>query len=127
MMQNSPVKLIGLYSVDENPDVTLVELIVNKKADEFDIDEFTQEIEDQPRLNWQAPFAEKYLSLDGETIIGDDIDLPEYPTATTRLTFFFYFLDPSKPLMTPFGKLHLIEKQEQPKRIKGLIKLENHE
>ena len=127
MIQNSPVKFIGLYSVDESPDVTLVELIVDKKADEFDVGEFTQEIEDQPRLNWQAPFAEKYLSLDGETIIGDDIDLPEFLTDTTRLTFFFYFLDPSKPLITPFGKLQLIQKQEQPKRIKGLIKFEDPE
>ena len=28
-MQNPLVKLIGLYSVDENPDVTLVELIIS--------------------------------------------------------------------------------------------------
>ena len=126
-MQDSPAKLIGLYSVGENPDVTLVELIINKKADEFNVGEFTQEVDHQPRLNWQAPFAERYLSLDGETIIGDDIDLPEFLTDTTRLTFFFYFLDPSKPLITPFGQLQLTQKQEQPKRIKGLIKFEDPE
>ena len=126
-MQNFPVKLIGLYSVDENSDVTLVELVINKKADEFDLGEFTQEIEHQPRFNWQAPFAEKYLSLDGETIIGDDFDQPEFLTDNTRLTFFFYFLDPSKPLVTPFGQLQLTQKQEQPERIRRLIKFEDPE
>lgn len=126
-MNDTPVKLIGLYSVDENPDVTLVELSIDKKANEIDIGEFTQEIENEPRLNWQVPFAEKYLDKDGNTIIGDDIDLPALITDTTRLTFFFYFLDTTKPLMTPFGQLTLTQKKEQPKRIKDLIVFEDPE
>ena len=126
-MHDTPVKLIGLYSVNENPDVTLVELIIDKKANEIDIGEFTQEIENEPRLNWQAPFAEKYLDKDGSTIIGDDIDLPDVLTETTRLTFFFYFLDTTKPVMTPFGQLQLTQKSIQPKRIKDLIVFEDPE
>ena len=126
-MENFPVKLLGLYTVEENPDITLVELVIDKKADEFDLGEFSQEIQHQPRLNWQAPFAEKYLSLDGEAIFGDDISPPEFLTDNTRLAFFIYFLDPSKPLMTPFGPLQLTQKQEQPKRIKSLIKFEDPE
>lgn len=126
-MQDTLVKLIGLYSVSENPDVTLLELVINKKANEIDIAEFTQEIENEPRLNWQAPFGEKYLSIDGEIIIGDDFYLPEFLTNTTRLTFFLYFLDLQKPLMTPFGKLQLTQKQEQPNRIKNLITFESPE
>jgi len=126
-MNDLLVKLIGLYSVDENPDVTLVELMISRKADEIQIGEFTQEIQNEPPLNWQAPFAEKYLSLDGEKIIGDDFDLPEILTDTTRLTFFIYFLDPSKPLLTPFGPLQLTQKQVQPKRIKDLIMFEDPE
>jgi hypothetical protein len=126
-MQDSPVKLIGLYSVNENPDVTLVELSIDKKPNEIDIGEFTQEIENEPRLNWQAPFAEKYLDKEGETIIGDDMELPDLPTDTTRLTFFFYFLDTTKPLMTPFGQLDLMQKREPPKRIKDLIAFEDPE
>lgn len=126
-MHDIPVKLIGLYSVEENPDVTLVELLIDKKANEIDIGEFTQEIENEPRLNWQVPFAEKYLDEGGNTIIGDDIDLPEKLTETTRLTFFFYFLDTNKSLITPFGQLQLTQKSTQPKRIKDLIVFEDPE
>ena|SRR5688572_13109045 len=126
-MQDFPVKLIGLYAVHENPDVSLVELLINKKADEFSLTDFTQEEETRPRDSWQAPFNERYLSLDGETIIGDDFDLPEILSDTTRLTFFIYFLDPSKPLVTPFGNLKLTQKQEPPERIKRLVKFEDPE
>jgi len=127
-MNEFPVKLVGLYHVTENTDVTLVELIINKKANEFGIGEFTQEIEGQPRSNWQAPFGEKYLDVDGNTIIGDDhMNLPKSPADTTRLAFFIYFLDTTKPLETPFGKLQLEQKSEQPKRIKDLIVFEDPE
>ncbi len=47
-MDQNLVNLIGLYSVDKNPDVTLVELLINKKASEIEIGEFTQQIENQP-------------------------------------------------------------------------------
>lgn len=126
-MKNFPVKLIGLYSVDENPEASLLELLINRRADQINIEEFTQEIQNEPRNSWQAPFGEKYLSLDGETIIGDDFDLPKFFTDTTRITFFIYFLNPAKPLLTPFGQLLLTKIQAQPQRIKDLIKFEDPE
>jgi hypothetical protein len=84
-------------------------------------------MENEPRLNWQVPFGEKYLDQDGMTIIGDDMELPDLLTDTTRLTFFFYFLDTTKPLMTPFGQIDLMQKREPPKRIKDLIAFEGPE
>lgn len=126
-MNDSVVKFIGLYSVPNNPDVTLIELIINKKADAFDLIEFTQEAKNLPRSSWQVPFSEKYLSLDGESIIGDDFKLPKSLTDVTRLTFFIYFLDSSKPLITPFGHFELPGKQKQPDRIKALIEFESPE
>ena len=124
-MHKTSMKLIGLYVVNENPDVTLLELSIDKKANEIDIGEFTQEIENEPRPNWQATFSEKYLDKDGIKIIGDDINLPSILTGTTRLTFFFYFLDINKPLITPFGQLLLTQRIAQPKRIKNLIVFED--
>lgn len=127
IMHNTSIKLIGIYDVDENPDITLLELTIDKKANEIDIGEFTQEIENEPRPNWQAPFSEKYLDKDGIKIIGDDINLPAIITDNTRLTFFFYFLDINKPLITPFGQLLLTQKIAQPNRIKNLIVFEDPE
>lgn len=124
-MKENLVKLIGLYSVDTNPEVTLVELLICKKVSEIEIGEFTQFVENQPRLNWQSPFSEKYLSTDGTEIIGDEDNLPDDLNETTRLIFFFYFLDLNKSLITPFGQLELTEKDNQPKRISELMKYEN--
>lgn len=126
-MDQNLVNLIGLYSVDKNPDVTLVELLINKKASEIEIGEFTQQIENQPKRNWQAPFFEKYLNLEGTKIIGDEYNLPKETNETTRLTFFIYFLDVNKSLLTPFGPLELKEKVNQPKRITELIRFEDPE
>ena len=120
-MTESSIQLIGHYSVDNNPDISLIELLINKKANDIDLLEFTQEVANEPRANWQAPFEEKYLDLDGNKIIGDDIDLPSDTINKTRMTFYIYFLDASKPLVTPFGYLQLTEKIEQPKRIKDII------
>ena len=126
-MNQNLVNLIGLYSVDENPDVTLVELVINKKASDIEIGEFTQEIENQPRMNWQAPFFEKYLNLEGTKIIGDEYNLPKETNETTRLTFFIYFLDLNKSLLTPFGPLELNQKINKSKRITELIRFEDPE
>lgn len=123
-MPDFPGKIIGIYYVDENPDVSLVELVIDKKVEEIDIGEFTQEVESQPQLSWQAPFAEKYLSSDGETIIGDDFHMPDSKAESTRFTFYIYFLDPAKPLLTPFGPIQLPPRQDPPKRISNQIVFE---
>jgi len=126
-MHQNLVNLIGLYSVDENPEITLVELLVNKKASEIDICQFTQPTENQPKMNWQIPFLEKYLNQEGTEIIGDENSLPEDFNETTRLTFFIYFLDVNKLLLTPFGSISLSKKTNQPRRISEIIKFENPE
>ena len=126
-MTQSSIQLIGHYYVNDNPDVSLIELIIDRKADEIDLLEFTQEIDNEPRSNWQAPFDEKYLDPDGNTIIGDDLVLPTHLSSNTRMTFYMYFLDESKSLLTPFGRLQLPKKISQPSRIKDLLNFEDPE
>ena len=126
-MQKVTVELVGLYQVEKHPDKTLVELLIGQKANEIDLVQFTQEMKKTPRENWQAPFGEKYLDIEGKEVIGDDIDMPTVLTDTTRLTFFIYFLDLQKPLLTPYGELQLVEKTEPPQRIKDIIAFEDPE
>lgn len=114
--------------MQENPDVSLVELIVHRFFDEFDIGDFTQEIEDVHMGNWQAPFNEKYLDETREPVIGDGFDLPETKTDSTRLTFFIYYLDLKKPLIkTPFGDITLPILSNAPIRIADLIEYQDPE
>ena len=104
-----------------------MEVSINEKASNVDICEFTQHLENTPRINWQVPFSEKYLNMDGDMIIGDESHLPEGFYDSTRLLFYIYFLDINKTLLTPFGELELIEKIKQPKRIEKLIMFQNPE
>ncbi len=121
------IELIGVYFVDGQQDISLVELLVDKRADEIDLVMFSQEIEGVSSDNWQVPFSENYLSIDGDEIIGDGFDLPKQIDRKTRLVFFIYFLDVTKEFKTPFGDLALIEKTVQPERLRNIIEFQDPE
>lgn len=121
------VEIIGAYYVDGHPDLSLLELIVHKPFNQINIIEFTQEIERQHFDNWQVPFNEKYLDLQGENIIGDDLVTPTELSRSCRLTFFIYFMDYDKPMITPFGKINLPAKTVAPERITRIVRFEEPE
>jgi len=56
----------------------------------FDWGDVTQEVPDQPRSNWQAPWDERPLD-----------------EAKTKWVFFFHYLDLHRPLLTPEGSIEL--------------------
>ncbi|MES2774167.1 MAG: hypothetical protein V4722_08280 [Bacteroidota bacterium] len=125
---NGPIiELIGHYSVENQPELSLIELRILRKADEIELSDFTQEQVDEPEENWQSPFSEKYLNHNGDKVIGDDFELPQVLTKSTRLVFFMYFLDNNNFLRTPFGHVDLIGKIDPPQRIKNIIFFENPE
>lgn len=121
------VEIIGAYYVDEQPDASLLELIVHKPFHEITITGFTQEIEGQHFDDWQVPFNEKYLDPQGENIKGDDLVTPTELSRSCRLTLFIYFLDYDKPLITPFGEINLPAKTAAPERITRIIRFEDPE
>ncbi len=116
------ISLIGIYSVDNEVDVHLIELDIKANFMDIEIDEFTQQKEDIDKLNWQAPYDEKYLNKQGTEIIGNWLDEPKYLTHMTRLTFFFHYLDFSKPLITPFGDIDLKSPESMPARLSSILK-----
>ena len=113
--------------MNENPDVSLVEVIVEKNYDEFNISDFTQAVEGLNCGSWQAPFRDTYLNTIGTQVIGDYFRKPLTKIGITRLAFFIYYLDFSKPLSTPFGKIEMPAKTQIPERIKDKIKYEDPE
>ena len=121
------IEIAGVYEIEENPDVSLIEVIVGNSYDSFDISEFTQETEGLERNYWQAPFGDIYLDVTGTKIVGDYFKMPVDKGEVTRLTFFIYFLNQNKPLNTPFGKLSLPVKTLMPERLKQLIRYEDPE
>jgi len=83
------VEIIGIYAVNENPDVSLVEVIVEKSYDEFNISDFTQAVEGLKRGSLQAPFGDTYLNTIGTQVIGDYFRKPLTKLGITRLAFLF--------------------------------------
>lgn len=117
------MELIGIYTVDNNKDVHLIELAFDNSPDKVDVGQITQEVKGQPRGNWQSPWDEKYLDDTGEKVIGDYFDIPK-AGGKTRLVFFFHDIDFSRPLLTQEGQLTLTKPTSLPDRLKDKLTYE---
>lgn len=117
------MKLKGIYIVDNNPDIHIIEISFNDSPGNIDIGKITQEIEGQSSDGWQSPWGEKYLDESGEKIIGNDFYIP-LKEVTTRIIFFFHYLNFSKPLLTQYGELRLSEPTQLPDRLKDNLTYE---
>ena len=119
------ITFFSIYSITGYSNVVLVEITINESYDRIDLMEFTQSIIGVDKLNWQVPYGEKYLNLEGTEIIGDDLELPFHKLKPTRIAFFFHELNMSQKFETPFGELQLPKLEPLPERLKGLINYES--
>jgi hypothetical protein len=99
-------KVIGVHPIEADEPVHLIELLVEGNADAFDIGEVTQEVAEQPKSNWQAPYDERVL---------------EESDGKIRYAFFFHELDHLKPLLTPLGSLPLPEPTKAPAHLQEIV------
>jgi hypothetical protein len=119
----SQIKVIGVYPVEADEPVHLIELSVLGAQGVFKIEDITQEVPGQPRDNWQCPYMEQILSASGDEVLADDYDAPKRPElwrGDMRLAFFFHYLDFERPLRTPFGEVQLPAESELPERLSML-------
>ena len=118
------IDLIGVYEVDGQKDVHLIELGIKTNHENIDLGQFTQTQDGIDRMEWQSPWDEKFLSKDGTKIIGDWMDSPTDTSDFTRLAFFLHFIAFDNPLVTPFGEMVLSNPEKMPTRISSLIEYE---
>jgi len=114
--------IIGIYPVPAAEQCHLVEIMIHDGEGLFDVGEITQEDTSQPADNWQVPYDERIISADGSTILTEPFEAQEQEEGWMgdfRLGFFFHHLDPSKPLLTPFGELQLPESERLPDRLQS--------
>ena len=115
------VEVIGLHLVDANEPCHLVELIVHDSTGPFDVGEFTQQMSDRSRDDWQVPWDEKILSSSGSEIAVDAWDIRDqespYWVGDVRVAFFFHYLDLDRPLITPFGEVSIPAATTRPERL----------
>jgi hypothetical protein len=116
--------VIGVYTVEGQTNVHLIELDIKAKHTDIDIGEFTQRQRGVDQLDWQAPWDEKYLNREGTEITGDWLEVPKDKTENTRIVFFLHFIDFDKPLTTPFGEIDLKIPEPMPNRLSSIIEYE---
>jgi hypothetical protein len=98
-------RVVGVYPVEADEPVHLIELTVKGDLEEFDFSEVTQENPNQPRSNWQVAYDEQVISE---------------AEKSARVVFYFHYLDVTKPLLTPAGSLALPGPKRMPPRLKEL-------
>jgi hypothetical protein len=115
---NTWIEVVGIYPVESEQPVHLVELIVHNCNGSIDMLGITQEAPRQPRDDWQVPYEERILDESGSTILAvPSGGSPEIWEGDVRLAFFFHYLDLSQPLQTPFGALSLPKLTPMPERL----------
>ena len=80
----------------------MIELLVEGDVEDFDIGEVTQEVAEQPKMNWQVPYDDRLL---------------EESEGKARYAFFFHYLDLKKPLLTSAGSLRLPKVTKVPEHL----------
>ena len=103
---NTSLEVIGVYPIEADEPVHLVELFIKNSQSTVDVGLITQEVPDEPRSNWQVPYDEKILDATGTKILADpflEANKPGLWMGDVRLAFFFHDLDVSKRLNTPLG------------------------
>jgi hypothetical protein len=81
-----------VHPVTADEPIHLIEIEIEGSVDQFDFDEVTQELAEQPRDHWQSAY--------------DELEL-ERKAGKARFAFFFHYLDVGKPLHTSFGPVAL--------------------
>jgi hypothetical protein len=108
---------------DQLESVVLLEVLVKDRNEKFDVGHFTQVQVGVDRGNWQAPWAEAFLTPDGDALIGEQWgDAPE--TGTFRCTFYLHFFQPGVPLTTSYGEIPCTPATEMPSRLEKLVPFE---
>lgn len=118
------LQMNGIYKVPDIEYVHLVELEVLDELNDFDISKITQVITNQERLNWQAPYTEKYLNKNNY-VIGDLFDEPETLLQGDKILFFFHGIQHDKPFRTQFGVLGFNKATEIPPTLRNIMKYEH--
>ena len=114
------IKVIGVYPIETDEPVHLIEVSVLGARGIFEVGDITQEIPGQSPDNWQSPHMEQILSASGDEVLADDYDASKRPglwQGDMRLAFFFHYLNLERPLRTPFGEVQLPAESGLPERL----------
>ena len=117
------ITVLGVHHVQEAPDPChLIELRLDSDApgERLALRTITQEAAGEPGRGWPKPFDEHLLDSPGES--GRPLEFWEAAAlpAPARIAFFFHYLRPGRPLLTPAGPVRLPPPTTRPDRLRFL-------
>lgn len=102
----------------------LVEVLVTDADRNFNVTDFAQEDPSLPRANWQAAWAEAFLSSDGQHLLVERWEpLPAQHTSF-RVAFFIHQWQVGRPLLSSYGSLSTSQPTSMPGRLDELVPYE---
>jgi hypothetical protein len=101
----------------------LVEVLVRGRDKRFDVGGFSQPQDGVPRENWQAAWAEAYLSEDGQSLLVERWGSPP-KVDSFRVAFFIHCWIAAKPLLTSYGEVACPAVKKMPERLRKLVPYE---
>jgi hypothetical protein len=100
--------------------IVLIEALIHNRDERFDIGDFTQRVPGTTEDNWQAAYAEAFLTPDGEALVAKRV-----PPGDLRVAFFLHVWDSATPLTTSYGDVSCAPPAAMPERLERLIPYEN--
>src|SRR5579859_4473725 len=108
---------IGVYPIIADEPCHLIELWLRGCTGPVNFGDFTQELPGRARENWQVAYDEWLLNSEGTAGALAPIPGPVEAASDIRVAFFFHYLDPSRPIMTPGGAVALPKPVARPDRL----------
>jgi hypothetical protein len=116
-------KLAEQHVREQLATVALIEVMVCNRDPQFRVDDFTQAIPGLARDNWQAPWAETYLTDDGEALLVERWSSTP-PDDPLRIAFYLHFWRDDLPLETSYGPVTCPTSRPMPERLRRLAPFE---
>lgn len=101
----------------------LVEVLVSAVDANYKTDDFAQE-NPQPEANWQAAWAEAYLSADGQELLIERGKPFTFNYTTFRVAFFIHYWQHNRPIWHSYGTLPVSQPTLMPERLQKLVPYE---
>lgn len=105
---------------NHNSDFYLVDMTLNLDSDKISWEKMSVPEEGVSPINWQTPYLEQYLSLDGKVKVCNLYELPS-PSVKPNHVVFFIYKHGGKILRTPYGDFPLTDEEETPKHLKTIV------
>jgi hypothetical protein len=101
--------------------LVLVEVTVADPDAKFNVGDFTQENPELPRDSWQAPWAEAFLTPDGQSLLVERWSSPPKDQKRFRVAFYIHYWQPGQALLSSYGPLKTPAAGIMPDRLKTLV------